>query len=93
MPAEPMAAALLVIRALERLGVPYLIGGSLASTVHGAVRTTQPGCRSRFQPEVPMYYSVSRERDLPLSLAPCREARGVRVLRCGHAVQRREDHP
>jgi hypothetical protein len=37
---EPIAVTLLVIDALETLGVPYVIGGSLASTVHGAVRAT-----------------------------------------------------
>ncbi len=37
---EPIAVVLLVTDALERLGVPYVIGGSLASTVHGVVRTT-----------------------------------------------------
>jgi len=40
MPAEPLAVTLLVIDALERLGVPYLIGGSLASAVHGVARAT-----------------------------------------------------
>ena len=38
---EPIAATIKVTAALERLGVRYLIGGSLASTVHGMVRTTQ----------------------------------------------------
>lgn len=37
---EPVAVTLLVIEALEALGVPYLIGGSLASAVHGVARTT-----------------------------------------------------
>lgn len=36
---------------LEELGVPYFIGGSLAGTLHGTVRTTQraksPGCGRR----------------------------------------------
>ena len=38
---EPAAVTLLVTETLEALGVPYLIGGSLASTIHGLVRTTQ----------------------------------------------------
>jgi hypothetical protein len=38
--AEPVAVTLLVTHALETLGVPYLIGGSLASALHGVVRTT-----------------------------------------------------
>jgi hypothetical protein len=38
--AEPIAVAMLVVDALEQLQVPYLIGGSLASTVHGEPRAT-----------------------------------------------------
>lgn len=37
---EPIAVTLLVIDALDALGVPYLIGGSLASAVHGVLRAT-----------------------------------------------------
>jgi len=37
---EPVAVTLLVIRALDALSVPYLIGGSLASAVHGVARAT-----------------------------------------------------
>lgn len=37
---EPIAVTLLVIDALERVGAAYVIGGSLASTIHGVVRTT-----------------------------------------------------
>ena len=37
---EPIAVALSVIAALEALGAPYLIGGSLASAVHGVARAT-----------------------------------------------------
>lgn len=37
---EPIAVTLLVIEALEALDVPYLIGGSLASAVHGVARST-----------------------------------------------------
>lgn len=38
---EPVEVTLKVTGVLERLGVPYLIGGSLASTLYGMVRTTQ----------------------------------------------------
>jgi hypothetical protein len=38
---EPIEVTLKVTRVLEGLGIPYLIGGSLASTLHGMVRTTQ----------------------------------------------------
>jgi len=40
MVSESVQTTLLVVEALEALGVPYLIGGSLASAVHGVVRTT-----------------------------------------------------
>jgi hypothetical protein len=38
---EPIEVTLKVTAVLEKLGVPYLIGGSLASTLYGMVRTTQ----------------------------------------------------
>jgi hypothetical protein len=38
--AEPLAITLLVIDAFEKLEVPYLIGGSLASALHGTARST-----------------------------------------------------
>jgi hypothetical protein len=38
---EPIEVTLKVTNLLEKLGVPYLIGGSLASTLYGMVRTTQ----------------------------------------------------
>lgn len=37
---EPIRVTLLVAGTLERLGVNYLIGGSLASALHGAARAT-----------------------------------------------------
>jgi len=37
---EPLAVALIVADALEALGAPYLIGGSLASAAYGVVRAT-----------------------------------------------------
>ena len=38
---EPVEVTFKVTAVLEQLGVPYLIGGSLASTLYGMVRTTQ----------------------------------------------------
>lgn len=38
--AESIAVTLLVVNALDTLGVPYAIGGSLASAVHGVMRAT-----------------------------------------------------
>jgi hypothetical protein len=37
---EALAVTLQVTEALEQLGVPYVIGGSLASAVHGVMRST-----------------------------------------------------
>jgi hypothetical protein len=38
---EPIEVTLKVTDVFEKLGVPYLIAGSLASTLYGMVRTTQ----------------------------------------------------
>jgi hypothetical protein len=38
---EPIAVTTKVTSTLEKLNVPYFIGGSLASTLYGMVRTTQ----------------------------------------------------
>ena len=37
---DPVALALIIARIFERLGVRYCIGGSVASSVYGEVRTT-----------------------------------------------------
>lgn len=38
---EPIRVTILVTHVFEKLKIPYLIGGSLASTIYGTVRTTQ----------------------------------------------------
>jgi len=38
---EPIAVTLKVTTLLEKLNIPYFLGGSFASAVHGVVRTTQ----------------------------------------------------
>ena len=38
---EPIEVTIKVTHVLESLGIPYFIGGSLASTLYGMVRTTQ----------------------------------------------------
>lgn len=38
---EPMEVTFKVTAVFEKMGIPYLIGGSLASILHGMVRTTQ----------------------------------------------------
>src|SRR3954469_9131947 len=40
-PEEALKVVLEVARPLEQLGVPYAVGGSLASSLHGVPRTTQ----------------------------------------------------
>ncbi|MFH1633289.1 MAG: hypothetical protein ABIG63_04655 [Chloroflexota bacterium] len=37
---EPIAVTLLMVTALEKLGIPYFIGGSLATAIHGVARAT-----------------------------------------------------
>lgn len=37
---DVVAVTLRVVRLLEELGVPYVIGGSLASSIHGTLRST-----------------------------------------------------
>jgi len=37
---EPIRVTLLVVDALEKLGIEYVIGGSLASALHGVARAT-----------------------------------------------------
>jgi len=37
---EPIAVTLVVVEALERVGIPYVLVGSLASSVHGVMRST-----------------------------------------------------
>ncbi|HEY9076175.1 MAG TPA: hypothetical protein VIO61_06510 [Anaerolineaceae bacterium] len=38
---EPIEVTVRVTQVLEKLNIPYLIGGSLASALYGMVRTTQ----------------------------------------------------
>ena len=40
MQGESTHVTLLVTQTLERLGIPYAVGGSLASSVHGVMRST-----------------------------------------------------
>ena len=37
---EPVAVTLQITRILEKLGILYVIGGSMASTAYGRIRTT-----------------------------------------------------
>jgi hypothetical protein len=37
---EPLRVTLAVTRVLERMGIPYFVGGSLASSAHGVARAT-----------------------------------------------------
>ena len=40
-PDEPISVTLRVVEELDRLGLEYLVGGSVASSVHGRPRTTE----------------------------------------------------
>ena len=40
MQSESTRITLLVTQTLERLGIPYAVGGSLASSLHGVMRST-----------------------------------------------------
>jgi hypothetical protein len=40
MSGDPVAVARLMARIFDEAGIPYLVGGSVASTVHGEARTT-----------------------------------------------------
>ena len=40
MQSESTRLTLLVTQALEQIGIPYAVGGSLASSVHGVMRST-----------------------------------------------------
>ncbi len=39
-PGEVTRITLLVTKALEQIGIPYAVGDSLASSVHGVMRST-----------------------------------------------------
>lgn len=39
--AEPIQIALKVGATLDNLGIPWIVGGSLASSIHGVPRATQ----------------------------------------------------
>ena len=40
MPGDSIRVTLLVTTVLERMGIPYAIGGSLSSSLHGVMRST-----------------------------------------------------
>jgi hypothetical protein len=64
---EPLRVTLAVAKALERMGIPYFVGGSLASSAHGVARATldadvvaklEPGQAGRFAKEIgPEFYA------------------------------------
>ncbi len=57
---EPAFVALKVISVFEKLDVPYFVGGSLASAIHGVVRTTN---------DVDIVADLKMEHVLPLKKA------------------------
>ena len=71
--AEPIAVTSLVTDALDRQGVPYVIGGSLASSVHGSMRATM---------DADLVADLLQEHVEPARLAahPIEELRGLGIL-------------
>ncbi|MEW6608346.1 MAG: DUF6036 family nucleotidyltransferase [bacterium] len=57
---EPVSVALKVISVFEKLDIPYFIGGSLASAIHGVVRATN---------DVDIVADLKMEHILPLKEA------------------------
>jgi len=60
---EPLEVTLKVTGVFEKLGVPYLIGGSLASALYGMVRTTQDAdivAEMRLE-HIPLFVSALRD--------------------------------
>lgn len=39
--ADPILVTILIVDVFDKLNVPYLVGGSLASSLHGIPRATQ----------------------------------------------------
>ena len=56
-------AAAIAARAFEALGIPYLVGGSVASTLHGEPRATQGA-------DFAVHLEVEKAQDLADSLSP-----------------------
>ena len=44
MQGEATRITLLVTQTLEDIGIPYALGGSLASSLHGVMHAFHPGC-------------------------------------------------
>ncbi len=68
--AEPFRVTLMVIDAFDELGIPYLIGGSLASALYGVPRTTldadlvadiRPGHASKLVERLRQSFYISEE--------------------------------
>ncbi len=61
---EPIAVTLRVIDALDALGVPYLIGGSLASALYGVPRASADAdlvAGLRFEHAAPLAQALASE--------------------------------
>ena len=72
---EPFEVTLRVIDQLERLGVAYIIGGSLASSMHGIARTTMDAdllADLAFQHIDPLQMAL--EKEFYMSLSAIQEA-------------------
>lgn len=64
MPGEASRITLLVAQTLEQIGIPYAVGGSLASSLHGIMRSTlDVGIldNMRFEHISPLVAALSKE--------------------------------
>ena len=77
--AEPIAVTLAVTDALDALDVPYVIGGSLASALHGVMRATM---------DADLLADLGQEQVEPLALA-LGDAFYADLEAIRHAVQHR----
>jgi len=82
---EPVAVTLQVVDLLEALGVPYLIGGSFASAIHGVARMTM---------DTDLVADLRLDHVEPLAQARRRFLSGCRVdPRCRPPSEQFQCHP
>jgi hypothetical protein len=71
----PLEVTMIVVEALEALGVPYLIGGSLASSLYGSTRATlDADILADLRPEQAEFLDGKLSQEFYLDLGAVREA-------------------
>lgn len=80
-PANPVPIALRVARAFEALGIPYLIGGSVASTMHGEPRgTLDVDFAVHMDPSIADALVMEMESDFFVDVSAVREAAAAKRM-------------